>query len=240
MDRRLASEERGFTLIEVLIAGSLLIVVLGVALDGLFTLSRSSTKAQVQTFSAQLNRVGMERLTRLLRQAVLPPAAPPTDPPNDKLIVTAADLNTMSFYSRLGGSATASDVNNTIYKFTIDLSGTTVRVGRSACTPDVSTGKCTWPAPVMSTLITGVQNATADQVCSRQGGAANTPLFDYYQEAAANGTLSKLQLDATHPIPLSQVVAVGINLYTQIPAAGDPKTCQPLVQQVELRNTNPI
>jgi type II secretory pathway pseudopilin PulG len=238
MARRLAREERGFTLIEVLIAGSLLIVVLGVALDGLFTLSRSSTKAQVQTFSAQLNRVGMERLTRLLRQAVLPPAAPPTDPPNDKLIVTAADGNSMSFYSRLGGSGTAGDVNNTIYKFTVDLSGTRVRVGRSACTPDVSTGKCTWPAPVMSTLITGVRNATADQVCSKQGGAANTPLFNYYQEAANNGSLA--QLDPTQPIPVGQVVAVAINLFTQIPAAGDPKTCQPLVQQVELRNTNPI
>jgi prepilin-type N-terminal cleavage/methylation domain-containing protein len=233
--RRLANEERGFTLIEVLIAASLLTVVLGVALDGLFTLTRSSTKAQVQTFSAEQNRVGMERLTRLLRQAVLPPN---TDNPT---IVASADKNSMSFYSRLAGSATAGDSNNTVYKYTVTLNTTNniVTIGRSDCTPDPVTTKCTWPAPSFtSALITNVRNAIAGQRCSNQGGTDNTPLFQYYPQTAATGNLIPIT-----PVPvadISSIVFVRVNLYTQITGAGDQQTCQPLVSQVELRNSNPV
>jgi prepilin-type N-terminal cleavage/methylation domain-containing protein len=229
--RALERDERGFSLIEVLLAATLLTLVLGVALSGLYTLTRSSTKAQVQTFSQAQNRVGMERLTRLLRQATLPPASTAQDPP----VLDSAHPNSVAFYSRLAGSGDSSDPNNTVYRWTVDLSGADLRIGRSTCT--VQSGTCSWSTPVMQTLVTNVQNAMTGGPCTRAKGAAPASTFEYYQAAASDGTLAA---PLAEPVALGQVVYVKVNLFTQQTAAGDSQTCQPLTGYVELRNVNSI
>jgi len=63
------ADERGFTLIEVLLVSTLLIVVLGAILSMLDTTSRVSARDQERPIAIREGQVGLYRMTRELRQA---------------------------------------------------------------------------------------------------------------------------------------------------------------------------
>jgi Tfp pilus assembly protein PilV len=66
---RLRAEESGFTLVELLVSSSLLVVILGAVLALLATTNKVQARDQERTHAVRDTQVGIYRMTRELRQA---------------------------------------------------------------------------------------------------------------------------------------------------------------------------
>jgi prepilin-type N-terminal cleavage/methylation domain-containing protein len=232
-------DESGLTLIELLITMTLLLVAVAVAGDGLFNLGRSSASAQLHSFSLAQNRVGMERLTQYLRQATYPPDTTDTNKSSHP-IITHIDPMGITFTSRAGGSSA-------IDRFTVDISGTTLRIGRSTCT--LSAGVCTWSTPTMRQLITNVRVGSTGPCASKanitNGTSDADHPFRFYATSSPTASLQEVgadtPIDAGQGVPgddatVSQIDTVQISLFTQETGAGISNTCESLSARVNLRN----
>ena len=243
---RLRSEESGLTLIELLIASILMLVVIGVATDGLFNLTRSSTAAQLHSFSLTQNRVGVERLTYLLRQATYGPNV--SDTAGNRAtnpIIAYASPNKLIFTSRGAGESTPT-------RFTAELVGNTLKLTRSTCTLSADGKTCTWVDGPASDLVQNVKNAV-DGPCGT-GGASNKNAdghtFRYFATNSPTAALQEVNTDAGplidssdvqagqpgSDIPLSTIDTVQISLWTQESGAGVSNTCESLSERVNIRN----
>ena len=224
--KRLARED-GWSLIELLIGITLMLVAVGVAADGLFNVSKTSATAQLHTFSQTQNRVGMERLTYLIRQAAYKPGVS-VDARNTNPIISYAGRNKVVFTSRGAGS-------DTVQQYTADVSGTNLRVGSATCT--AGSPCSTWTTPTMSTLITNVQNSSTGPCAAKN---ANDITFKYYAPNSAAGTLSEVATPtdgtsiANQSLPTLDTVQIA--LWTQESGNDITNTCERLTARVNLRN----
>jgi type II secretory pathway component PulJ len=223
--KRLQDEE-GMTIIEVLMAVVLMLVVVFVAVSGLVNLSRSSASAQLRTFSMQQNRVGLERLSYLLRQGTYAQGVS-TEQRNVNPIITSAGSNQVTFTSRGGGSSS-------VQQYTAAISGGNLTVGKStSCSGSPCT---TWSAPTQRTLVTGVQNSATGPCAAKN---ADGVTFRYYSSDSGQGALVEIPL-TTDPLTangtLAQIDTVQITLWTQESGGGVSKTCEPLQARVNIRN----
>src|SRR4051812_14356264 len=128
--RLLAAGDQGLTLVEMLVAVTLLSVVLGLTSSSLIGAIRHQSNITQQTEAQNRNNVGMERITRLLRQAVFPK----NGTNKNSAIITVATPTSIQFTSRLTGSSTA-NVNafdTPIQQFSAQLVGTDLRSGAGA------------------------------------------------------------------------------------------------------------
>jgi prepilin-type N-terminal cleavage/methylation domain-containing protein len=221
------SNQDGVTLIELLITITLMLIAVGVASDGLFAVSKTSASAQLHTFSLAQNRVGMERLTYLLRQAIYAPGVTATNRTSYP-IISKAEKQKIVFTSRAAGSSTIS-------QYTADISGTNLRLGKSTCTGN----PCTWGTPAMKTLVSNIQLANPGP-CASKG--ADGVAFRYFSADSGNATL----VEMTPPAPtdpqqwnaatLGLIDTVRVSLFTQEHAAGVSNTCETLFARANLRN----
>lgn len=94
--RRLASEERGFTLIELMVAASIGVVIVGVAFGLLDAVVRNYGKSDTRIDVAQRGRLAVDTITQRLRSQVC--AGTPALNPS----IVAATPNRVVFYSDTG------------------------------------------------------------------------------------------------------------------------------------------
>ena len=212
------SDERGFTLVEMLVAMSIGVVIL---LAAFMLLDRSfSTSAQIadRQEGLQRGRQAMELITRQLRSqvcVVVPPATAYSAP------VTAATDTSVTFYASLSESGTS------VEKRTLTFSST----GTGSITQNVITGTPNTVYPQMAFTGTGTTTTLLTDVKQAQTGtpATNLPVFRYYRYKAGApvGDLELLNTPlATADLARVALIKVAFRSYAARPISKDNDASQ--------------
>jgi len=220
---RQPADDRGFTLVEVLVSMVILSVVLLLATEFMIKATRQGSYLAQETRAQQLNATGMETATRLLRQAVYPANGTSVN----STIITTALPSKVVFTSRWSSTAA---VDTTIRQYALQLSGTNFQYGYGAqtatCTP-----VCTYATPTANhTIVYGVQNAQGTSVCPANTG--DGAAFHYWYVNAAGALAAWSSSTNT----LNQIAVVQIDLWTQTRTGSPKPACVPLTDYVRLRN----
>ena len=226
--RRLRQDDRGFTLVELLVTMILLTIVIGLSTGALINAIDQQSNIRQSTETQSRNQAGMERLTRLLRQAVYPEGGTSAN----STIIQVAEANRIVFTSRLSGSGT---VDSTVRQYTFQLVSNTLKWGVADKTVCNAGSACTYGTPVMRTLIPGVRNSQGSTVCPANTGDGAVFHYDYFNSVGA-------LVDAANPVTalttpaLKDIVYVRAELYTQLQDGPKKPACVALTDSAELRN----
>lgn len=185
--RSAARDERGMTLVELLVASSLGIIVLTAAFQILVVGMKGTQRVQSGVETVQRGRIAMENVTRELRSQICLPTATGPQP-----ALLYADATSVSFYADLGDENLAPDLRqisfagNQITEKTFANSGTT--------TAPAFSGYPTTPARtrVLATDITQ---------------DSGTAYLRYYKFSTADPIEPSIQLTA---LPLSATDRAGV------------------------------
>lgn len=209
-ENREAKDERGFTLVELLVAMSIFTIfatiVVGIS-QSFMTTSMNSQQ--------RMNNIGnaqgiMDRLTSEIRAAVSCACGGATASP-----IASADGNDLTFYASLGGSTGPTKVQFT-------LTGTTLTEVDTPADPGGT-------APVWT--FTGTPKTI--MVSSDVVNTTSNPLFTYFQQSGTQITTTPLSPGSS---PSSNTVeSVGINLDVQGSVAGSSVS---LADRVHLLNVD--
>jgi hypothetical protein len=223
------------TLVELLVSMLLLVIVIGLATGAIIeALDRNSGVTQ-QSEAQTRNNVGMEQMTRSLRQAVLPTHGTKTN----STIITVAQPTQIQFTTRLSATDTAEAANtwNTpVVQMKAQLNATshalqwgTGAENSTACT-DAAT-VCTYATPTVNkTLVYGVRNDQGTAVCPKNTG--DGAVFHYWY-VDPTGNLAAWSSPAH---TLAEISVVQIDLWTQTQTGPNKPACVPLTDYVQLRN----
>jgi prepilin-type N-terminal cleavage/methylation domain-containing protein len=237
--RRRHPDTSGFTLVEVLVAMTLLTIVIALA-TGLINKALDHNSSLTQQSEAQnRNDTGMEQLTRALRQAVLPLYGSTTN----SSIITVALPGEIQFTTRLTSTETAqaspSAWSAPIVRVQayLDTANHQLKWGtgnQNACAgPTV----CTYAAPAANrVLVSGVRNDLGATACPANTGG--TAVFKYwYVDASGNlAAWSAANPNSPTTAELARISVVQIDLWTQTKTGPQTPTCVALTDYVQLRN----
>jgi prepilin-type N-terminal cleavage/methylation domain-containing protein len=217
MPRDRASDERGFTLIEMLVSMSIGVVIL---LAAFMLLDRSfTTSAQIadRQEGLQRGRQAMELMTRQLRSqvcVVVPPATTYSAP------VVSADPLFVTFYGSLAESSTS------VEKRTLTFSAT----GSGSITQNVITGTPNTVYPQMAFSGAGTNTTLLTNVQRALNGATTLPVFRYYgydKDTAQVGDLKELTAPvAPANLPSIALIKVAFRSYAARPINEDNDAAQ--------------
>ncbi len=218
----------GITLVEMLVAITLLSVVLGLTSSSLIGSVRHQSNITQQTEAQSRNAVGLERFTRLLRQAVFPK----NGTNKNSSIITIATPTSIQFTSRLTGTGTANPnaFDTPIRQFSIQVVGTDLRSGEGAESSPCGT-PCAYATPVLTkTLVFGVRNAGLAAVCPKNTG--DGAVFHYFKIDLTGNLVPWV----SGTDPLAAIRGVQVDLWTQTQQGQSRPACVPLTDYVQLRN----
>jgi prepilin-type N-terminal cleavage/methylation domain-containing protein len=221
--------QSGLTLPEVLVAAVILGIVTSLATAGLVTVMRNQVQISQRTEALAQNRVGMELITRLLRQATYPQWGDAFN----STIVSVAEPRRLVFTSRHG-------LNSPRRQYRFELVGSELRWGSSefVCTgtspaPGTGGSPCTYTTPDLTrTAVRGVRNAAGGGIC---GAGFPDAVFTYYEADAVNGVLTALPNPVTGD-RLARVASIDIRLAVKENPAVPRPGCEQLATRVHLRN----
>ena len=224
---RAAGGDRGLTLVEMLVATTLLAVVLGLTSTSLIGAIRHQSNITQQTEAQNRNLTGMELVTRLLRQAVFPK----NGTNKNSSIVTIATPTSLQFTSRLTATsaASANSFDTPIRQFAVQLVGTNLVTGEGA--ESCATTPCTYATPTLNkTIVYGVRNAGLAAVCPQNTG--DGAVFHYYKLDLTGNLVPWV----SGTDPLGAIFGVQIDLWTQTQQGSQRPACVPMTNYVQLRN----
>lgn len=216
MTRARHSDERGFTLIEMLVASSIGVILLLAAfmlLDRSFSSSASIADRQD---GLQRGRQAMELMTRQLRSqvcVVVPPATSYSAP-----VASAAPLAVI-FYGSLSESSTSVEKRT----LTFDPTGT------GTITQNVITGTPNTVYPQMAFNGAGTTTTLLTNVKQAVSGGSNLPVFRYYRykPGAPVGDLEELSAPvATANLPSIALIKIAFRSYAARPISKDNDATQ--------------
>ena len=228
LQRRLRQDERGFTLVELLVTTILLTIVIGLSTGALINAIDQQSNVRQSTETQSRNQAGMERFTRLLRQAVYPEGGTSAN----STIIQVAEANKIVFTSRLSGSGT---INTTVRQYTFQLVNNNLQWGVADKTVCNAGSACSYGTPVLRTLIAGVRNAQGSTVCPANTGDGAVFHYDYFNTSGALVDASNPVTAATTPA-LKDIVYVRAEVYTQLQDGPKKPACLALTDSVQLRN----
>jgi len=224
---RQGAGDRGLTLVEMLVAITLLSVVLGLTSTSLIGAIDHQSSVTQQTEAQNRNRTGMELMTRLLRQAVFPK----NGTNKNSSIVTIATPTSIQFTSRLTATSAASQnaFDTPIRQFSVQLVGSDLRFGDGA--ESCAATPCTYATPTLTkTIVYGVRNAGLAAACPQNTGDGG--VFHYFKIDLSGNLVPWVSgTDA-----LSAVYGIQIDLWTQTQQGPQRPACVPLTDYVQLRN----
>lgn len=220
----------GFTLVEVLVATTILGVVLSLTTGVIIRAMDQNSNLTQESEAQNRNNIGMEELTRALRQAVFP-----TNGTNQtSTIITTATSTQVTFTTRLSSTAAASTSSmGTPVQFTAQFNTTkhTLVWGTGAENACTAPTVCTYATPTLSkTLVYGVRNDGGSTVCPAD--TSNSPVFQYWYTDPTGNLAAWVSGTNT----LSQISTVQINLWTQTQTGPQQPACVNLTDYVQLRN----
>jgi prepilin-type N-terminal cleavage/methylation domain-containing protein len=238
---RRSRRDQGFTLVEVLVAMTILSIVMALTTGLVIRALDQNSNAGQQSQAQQRNNVGMEALTRALRQAVLP-----TNGTNkNSSIISVAQPTQIQFTTRLQGTSAAQagcasgtcpwattpvQVLAQLNTTTHNLQWGTASQPASCATP------CVYPTPTLTrTLVYGVRNNLGATACPRNSGTA---IFHYWYVDATGNLAAWSAAIPTAPTQaeLAKISVVQIDLYTQTQTGPQKPGCVALSDYVQLRN----
>ena len=232
-------DQRGMTLVEVLVAMTMLSVVLALSTGAVIQALDHNSSLSQQTEAQQRNNVGMEQLTRALRQAVLPR----NGTNKTSSIVTTAGASAIQFTTRLSSTATATGSpnawNTPVTQVGVQLNTTahTLQWGTGAQNSCTDPTLCTYAAPTFNrTLVYGVRNNLGASACPANTG--DGAVFHYwYVDATGNlAPWSPAIPNAPTQTELAKISVVQIDLWTQTQTGPETPKCVALSDYVNLRN----
>ena len=235
---RRARSADGFTLVEVLVAMTLLTFVIGLS-TGLVIKALDHNSSVSQESSAQnRNDTGMEQLTRALRQAVFPTNGTKTN----SSIVSAASAYQVKFTTRLQSTASAqaspTTWATTPVEVTAKLDQTSHQVVWGVGTQNVSCPSvCTYTTPTTwRPLINGVRNDLGTSVCPKNTGDGAVFHYWYVDPSGNLAAWSAAIPTAPTQAELAKISVVQIDLWTQTQTGPQRPDCVALTDYVKLRN----
>lgn len=226
---RLWRDDRGLTLPEVLMAMVITAIAVSIATTGLITVFRHGTKIEETTDASAQNRVGLELVTRLLRQATYPQWG---DYANST-IVSVAEPRKIVFTGRFGTGAKRA------YRF--EVVDTSLLWGQSdpvcpAQSPAEGSGNppCSYVQPTLGrTALRGLRNDVGGGICP--GAPVDGGVFRYYERDATNGNLIELPNPVTGD-RLARIASIQLDLFVKADPDAPSTSCQQLQTHVKLRN----
>ena len=108
--RTLRSDERGMTLIELLVASVLSVIVLGAAFQILIVGMKNTQRIQSGVDTVARGRLAMENITRELRTQICLPTTTGPQP-----AILSADSNSVNFYADLGDENLTPDLRTIVF-----------------------------------------------------------------------------------------------------------------------------
>ncbi len=214
-------DEAGFTLVELLVAMTLSLIVLGATLDAFAGFSRNSQAVNVKNDAQQDVRAATDQLARELRNAVssgAPPAPLEKAEPFDLMFQT------------LQGSA------NARVRYCLDDSTTTPNSERllkqtqsPPASPMPSTTDC--PSSALGNPVT-----VADRLINREGQTCAVFIFSLSSPPASPPPASCTNPPLIDP-PLTDILGIQTNLFVNR-EPGKARSTAELTSAVRLRNTN--
>jgi prepilin-type N-terminal cleavage/methylation domain-containing protein len=238
---RQRASDRGFTLVEVLVAMTILMMVIGLSTRLLIGAIDQQSNNTQQSDAQNRNDTGMELATRLLRQAVYPYGGSSV---SGQTIISAATATSVTFTSRqtstgsavancTSTSCTTTSTASPVTAYTIALTGTTLYWG-SAAEIHPCSSVCTYGTPNPNqAMVFGVQNAGGTTSCPNN--TTGTPVFHYYT-LDQFGNTQELTAPVTGATALGSIQFIEIDLYTQTQTGPQRPACVALTDRVELRN----
>jgi prepilin-type N-terminal cleavage/methylation domain-containing protein len=234
--RRLAAADRGFTLVELLVAMMLLTIVVGLSTGSLISAIDQQSNLTQSTEAQSRNQVGMEMFSRLLRQATYPEQGTAAN----STIISVADTNKIVFTTRPSSttSAASTSISTPVRQYTFQLVGTNLQWGGADKTACASGSPCTYGTPTLHTLVPGVRNAQGSSVCPANTGDGAVFHYAYFNSTGAlvDATVPSGGLTTATTPALKDVVYVRIELYTQTQTGPKKPACMPMTDSVQLRN----
>lgn len=228
--RRMA-DERGTTLVEVLIAMIMLSIVLAVTSTGLITMLKTQRSAESRTLTQSQNRTGVEFATRLLREATYGEKLDFTN----STVISAAGPDRVVFYSRLGNAAGPS--TRIVLEY-FPAAGE-LRWGQSS--PTCSSSICTYATPVANrVLVRYVRNGVSSPCVAANPDGAVFRFFTSGTTAVSPGVvLLPVATDGAGQVQgvnLKDITSVEMELWTdEVPGKPAPD-CESLSTTTSLRN----
>jgi hypothetical protein len=235
--RRRMSSDEGMTLVETLMATTILLTVIALSTGFLtYALGKQSNLGQASNASTS-NQTGMETLTRVIRQGVYPSGSS-----TNSTIIQQASPNQLVVISRLSSTADAiagAAASTYVYRYTFTLSGTTLywqQEKLQSCT-NATPAVCTYdpPAP-QKVLIRGVQNLQGATACPANTTFTDGPFRYVTLDPLTGAPVNPVSSVATTQAALNAVSYVTINLFTQTQTGSQRPACLPLTDYVQLRN----
>ncbi len=222
LPRRLRDDETGVTLVELLVAMAISTIVMGPVLASFIAVSRSATFAQDEIQAQNLGRVGLERVTRFVRQATYPE----DKTPSNSTLFDRAEGNRIVYFADI-------DNDGEVERVRFELVGTIVRQTFMEC--QVGVNPCEYEllsASEGTPVIGRVHNDELDTGLCRDF-SVNEPVFRYY-ERSSDGELTALPL----PVPgglFGRIAAVEVTFIVDVTEERAPE-CRRLQSLVHFRN----
>lgn len=243
--RRIRGGE-GFTLVEVLVAMTILSIVIALSTGLIIRALDQNSNAGQQSEAQQRNNLGMETLTRALRQAVYP-----TNGTNKNAsIITLANATQIQFTTRQQSTSDAqSSTNCSVVTGACTWATNPVQVQASLNTtshnlmwgtsaqPASCATPCVYPTPTLNrTLIYGVRNNQGSSVCPKNTG--DGAIFHYWYADATGNLAAWSPAIAGSPTQaeLAKISVVQIDFYTQTQTGPQKPGCVALSDYVQMRN----
>ena len=234
-------DERGMTLVEVLVAMTLLSVVLALATGAIIQALDHNSSLTQQTEAQQHNNLGMEQLTRALRQAVLPTGG--TNKTSS--IITVAGASQIQFTTRLQSTSSAQGACTTTCPWAITPTQVGVQLNTTSHNLQWGTGAptgtcapiCGYASPTYTrTLVYGVRNNLGATACPANTGDGAVFHYWYVDPTGNLAPWAPAIPNAPTQQELAEISVVQIDLWTQTQTGPHTPKCVALSDYVELRN----
>ena len=229
---RLRSRDVGFTIVEVLVAAMLAVIVIGLSSGLVINALRQNSNLTQQTEAQNRNNIGMEQLTRALRQAVLPV----NGTSKTASIISAAQPDYLQFTTRLSSTSGASDNAMSTPVVTVkaqfDTATHTLKWGTGTQNTCTAPNICTYATPALNkTLVYGVRNDGGSTACSAHTNGDSAVFHYWYVDATGN-----LAAWSSPAHTLAEISVVQIDLWTKTQTGPQQPKCVALTDYVQLRN----
>jgi prepilin-type N-terminal cleavage/methylation domain-containing protein len=236
----------GFTLVEVLVAMTMLSVVIALSTGLIIRALDQNSNVGQQAQAQQRNNTGMEQITRALRQAVYP-----TNGTNKNAsIITLANPTQIQFTTRLQSTASAQNSTNcnavtgactwgtAPVQVQASLNTTTHNFNWGTGAPTLPCATpCAYATPSLTrTLVYGVRNNQGSSVCPKNTGDGAIFHYWYIDPTGNMAAWSPAVAGSPTQAELAKISVVQINFWTQTQTGPQKPGCVALSDYVQLRN----
>jgi len=238
---RRREDSGGFTLVEMLISTTLVTIVIALSTGLIINALDHNSNLTQQSEAQNRNDIGVEQLSRALRQAVFPRNGTNTN----SSIISIAEGKRLQFTTRLVNNQTAFANQNAWNTSTsvvqvmakLDTAKHQLQWGVGAQNSCTDPSLCTYATPSTArVLVAGVRNDQLASVCPKNTGDGNVFHYWYVDPTGNLAAWTPANPLAPTQAELAKISVVQIDLWTQTQTGPQKPACVALSDYVQLRN----